>query len=132
MKTTVGLWIDHKKAVIVYVTGRDEEMKMINSDGVGSSRQEGESVPSDPTTQGKQKECLNHYYDEVISSLWNSGAILIMGPGDAKTELKERMKLTRLNGSTIELETVDKLTNRQIAAKARAHSLKHSPVVGSR
>ena len=31
MKTTVGLWIDHRKAVIVFVTGRDVEIKLINS-----------------------------------------------------------------------------------------------------
>jgi hypothetical protein len=29
MKTTAGLWIDHKKAVIVVVTDKGEEIKLI-------------------------------------------------------------------------------------------------------
>ena len=29
MKTTVGLWIDHRKAVIVAVTDKGEEIKLI-------------------------------------------------------------------------------------------------------
>ena len=31
MKKTVGLWIDHKKAVIVFVAGKDTEIKLISS-----------------------------------------------------------------------------------------------------
>ena len=31
MKTTVGLWIDHRKAVIVVVTDKGEETKLIIS-----------------------------------------------------------------------------------------------------
>ena len=30
MQTTAGLWIDHKKAVIVFVTGKEEEIKLIS------------------------------------------------------------------------------------------------------
>ena len=31
MNKTVGLWIDHKKAVIVFVAGKDTEIKLISS-----------------------------------------------------------------------------------------------------
>ena len=31
MKKTVGLWIDHRKAVIVFVEGKEEEIKLICS-----------------------------------------------------------------------------------------------------
>jgi len=31
MKTTVGLWIDHRKAIIVAVTGKGEEMGLVIS-----------------------------------------------------------------------------------------------------
>jgi len=31
MKRKVGLWIDHRKAVIVFLAGEDEEMKLVKS-----------------------------------------------------------------------------------------------------
>jgi hypothetical protein len=31
MKKTMGLWIDHRKAVVVIVTGNGEEVKQISS-----------------------------------------------------------------------------------------------------
>ena len=51
MKTTAGLWIDHRKAVIVFVTGRDEEIKLINSNVEKRHRQSGVSVPADDVQQ---------------------------------------------------------------------------------
>jgi hypothetical protein len=131
MKTTVGLWIDHRKAVIVFVTGRDEEIKLINSNIEKQHRQSGVSVPPDDIQQRELTECLNSYYDEVISSLWNSGAILIMGPGEAKCELKKRLEINNPNGRMVDVETADKMTDCQIVAKAREHSLKQGSVAGS-
>jgi hypothetical protein len=132
MKTTVGLWIDHRQAVIVFVTGNDEEMQIINSNIEKLPRQSGSSVPTDDLQQRVLTEHLNSYYDKVISSLWNSGAILIMGPGEAKGELKVRLEIKNLKGRRVDVETVDKMTDCQIVAKAREHSLKQSSVVGSR
>jgi hypothetical protein len=126
MKTTVGLWIDHRKAVIVFVTGKDEEIKLINSNIEKPHGQSDASVPADDRQQRALTEHLNNYYDEVISSLRNAGAILIMGPGEAKGELQKRLEITSLNGRRVEVETVDKMTDRQIVAKAREHSLKQS------
>jgi hypothetical protein len=90
---------------------------------------------SDPADNARQRELtkhLNSYYDQVISSLRNAGAILIMGPGEAKGELKKRIEITNLEGRIVDVETVDKMTDRQIVAKAREHSLKQSSVAASR
>lgn len=132
MKTTVGLWIDHKKAVIVLVTGKEEEIKLISSDLEKPRRQSGVSVPADDVRLREVTEHLNNYYDEVIASLRNAEAILLMGPGEAKGELKNRIERNHLNGRIIDVETVDKMTDRQIAAKVRKHFLKQSSAVGSR
>jgi hypothetical protein len=126
MKTTVGLWIDHRKAVIVFVTGADVKIKLISSNVEHSRGQSGRSAPADDIRQRVSTEHLNSYYDEVISSLWNSGAILIMGPGEAKGALKKRIEINNLKGRIVDVETVDKMTDPQIVAKAREHSLKRS------
>jgi hypothetical protein len=126
MKTTVGLWIDHRKAVIVYVTGKDEEIKLISSDLEHPHGQSGPSARADNSRQRESTEHLNNYYDAVISSLRNAEALLIMGPGEAKGELKKRIELKNLNGREIDVETVDKMTDRQIVAKVQEHFLKEN------
>ena len=46
---------------------------------------------------------------------------MIFGPGEAKDELKERLERNNLGGSIVGIETVDKMTDHQIAAKIRHH-----------
>ena len=63
MKTTVGLWIDHRKAVIVAVTDKGEEIKLIiskvdkqpgRSAGIRSTiPYEPQQVPADDSRQRK-------------------------------------------------------------------------------
>jgi hypothetical protein len=64
---------------------------------------------------------LNGYYDGVVSMLRDADSICIFGPGEAKDELKKRLDLEGPGGRVIQVETVDKMTNRQIAAKVRLH-----------
>ncbi len=62
---------------------------------------------------------LNKYYDEVIASIREADSILIFGPGEAKGELKKRLESEELGGRIVGIETVDRMTDRQIAAKVR-------------
>ena len=73
MKPTVGLWIDHKNAVIVSMTGEEEKIKLIHSD-----LEKPQQSPTDDVRQRQWTEHLNHYYDKVISSLRNVEAILLL------------------------------------------------------
>jgi len=57
----------------------------------------------------------------VIASIGDPESILIFGPGEAKGELKERLKKDGLAGRIVGVETADKMTDRQIAAKVRQH-----------
>jgi hypothetical protein len=50
--------------------------------------------------------------------------MLIFGPGEAKGELKKRLESNNLGGRIVGIETVDKMTDRQIAAKVRQYFLK--------
>jgi hypothetical protein len=75
----------------VFVTGNDVEIKLINSNVEKQHGQSGVSVPADDVQQRVLTRYLNSYYDGVISSLWNAGAILIMGPGEAKGERKKNV-----------------------------------------
>jgi hypothetical protein len=78
-------------------------------------------VPADDRRQRTFTGHLNVYYDAVIACLDDAESILIFGPGEAKGELKKRLKGSDLGGRIAGVETVDKMTDRQIAAKVRRH-----------
>ena len=123
MKTTAGLWIDHKRAVIVFVKGTEEEIKLISSKAEKHHRQSGVSMPADDVLQRELTEHLNIYYEEVISCLRDAVSILIFGPGEAKGELKKRLERDNLGERIAGIETVDKMTDHQVAAKVRQYYL---------
>ncbi len=129
MNTKVGLWIDHRKARIVLLTDKSEEIREIISEAEKQPRRSGDSplkgkyeslqVPADDNGQRILTENLNTYYDAVIASIRDAESILIFGPSSAKHELKERLAENNLADRVIDIETFDKMTDRQIAAKVR-------------
>jgi hypothetical protein len=131
MKTKIGLWIDHKKAIVVAVTDKGEETRLIISQVERQLRRSGDSplegaydeaqVPARNSRQRALTAHLNIYYDAVIASIRDAEAILIFGPGEAKGELKKRLKKTGLSGRIVAMETVDKMTDHQVAAKTRKY-----------
>jgi stalled ribosome rescue protein Dom34 len=125
MKREVGMWIDHRKAVIVSVTDKGEETSLIRSNMEKHVRFSGSPEISAEDQQDRRfTEHLSKYYDGVISNIRDAESILILGPGEAKEELKERLERNNLGGRIVGIETVDKMTDRQIAAKVRERFLK--------
>lgn len=127
--TNVGLWIDHKKAVIISISEKGEEMSLTISgvekhpsrkgDSPLKGSYEAQKVPADDTRQRAFIGQLNIYYDAVIASISNADSILIFGPGLAKNELRKRLEKKNLNRRIVGFEAVDKMTNPQIAARVR-------------
>ena len=71
----------------------------------------------------RYRQHLNQYYDEVISHLGQPEALLLLGPGEAKLQLKERLSHSKaLPKCIVGVETTDKLTEPQIVAKVKEHS----------
>jgi hypothetical protein len=141
MKTTVGLWIDHRKAVIALVSADGEETMEILSNvekqpgrfaGVRSTTShQSQDVLADDSHEREFTGHLNQYYDEVIAAIRHAESILLFGPGEAKGELKKRLERDKLGAHIIAIETSDKMTDRQIAAKVREYFHKQDPAVGS-
>ncbi len=134
MRKKVGLWIDHREAIIVAITDKGEEIKLIPSEVESQPRRSGDSplkgpydvqqVPADSRRLRAFTEHLNGYYDSVIASIGDAKSILIFGPGEAKTELKKRLEKNHLGENIVGVETADKMTDNQIAAKVRQHFAK--------
>ena len=128
MKREVGIWIDHRKTVIVSVTDKGVETSLIRSDMEKHVRYSG-SPQEDAAEDQRDKRFtghLNKYYDNIISRIRDAESILILGPGEAKVELEQRLESEALGGRIVGIETVDKMTDRQIAARVRQHFTKRS------
>ena len=131
MRTRVGLWIDHRKAVIVAVTATGEATSLLISrvdkqlgrpGGIRSTTSyESQLVPADDRQERRLTGLYGIYYDAVIASIRGAESILILGPGEAKGELKKRLKKDRLDGRIVGIETADKMTDRQVSAKIREY-----------
>jgi hypothetical protein len=127
MKKEVGVWIDHKKAVIVTGDGGAIEKlesnmeKYVHSNGGTHGKTPSGTQVFLPEDQRDRHftEHLNKYYAEVISKIREARAILVFGPGEAKFELEKRLRHVELHNHIIGIESADKLTDRQIAAKVK-------------
>ena len=114
-----GLWIDHRKAVIVLITDEGEEVKKIVSGMEKHIRFMGEDGQGEDVRDRQFGNQLNGYYDQVIAVVRDADSIQIFGPGEAKGELKKRLEHEGLKEHILTIETMDKMTDRQIAAKVR-------------
>jgi len=139
MKTLAGLWIDHREAMVVILSDKGQETRRIKSDVEKQLRRSGRSpsqapfeaqlVPADDSREREYSGHLANYYDEVISCIRPAEAILLFGPGEAKSELRKRLQRNKLDLRISSLETSDKMTERQILQKVRRHYLPpRSPV----
>ena len=127
MKSEVGLWIDHKKSVIVF--GEGEEVLTLQSNMEKHVRFSGGTrgktaygsnyIPADDQQDRRFAEHLNKYYLEVMSHLRGATAIFIFGPGEAKIEFQKLLEREGLTHAIIEIETTGKLTDRQITARVK-------------
>ena len=129
MKKEIGLWIDHREATIVILTDSGEEIKHILSNNVRHMHYSGSShsktpeglkeVTSEDQRDRKFGNNLNMFYNEVIASIRGADSIQIFGPGEAKGELEKRIEREGLKAHILAIETTDKMTDHQIAAKVR-------------
>ena len=132
MSRKVGLWIDHKNAIIVTLKSEKATTKIIECDierhvhpsgGSRSSTPYGpQDVVSESKWEGRYKHHFDRYYSDVIDFIRDAGEILIFGPASAKEELKKAIdKNKALAACIVGVEPADKMTKNQIVAKVRKH-----------
>ena len=131
MMTQAGIWIDHRKAVIVTLSPEGEHTTLIASnvekhlerggDSPLSGSYEARQVPADDRRERALTGELNVYYDAVIAAVRDYRVLLIFGPGEAKVELHKRFLEMKLGARVAAVQTEDKMTDRQVLAKVRAH-----------
>jgi len=141
MKTYTGIWVDHKKAVIVtkkqpepsYEEDLELAVTQISSDVERKVRLSGGSrtrntpwgpqeIAVDSKIEARQKQQLKKFYHQIIEFIKDADKILIMGPAEAKLELKKEIEKSKeLIPKIVGVHTSDKMTNNQIAAKVKSY-----------
>ena len=129
MKSVAGLWIDHRKAVIVTLSDKGQKTQEFPSNierhlgrinGKRSTASfESQLVQADDRQQRALTKRLNGFYSKVLSCVRNAECVLIFGPGEAKGELIRLMEKNNHHEGTIIMESADKMTTRQITAHVR-------------
>jgi stalled ribosome rescue protein Dom34 len=131
MSKKVGLWIDHRNAFIVSIDERGLTTSVIESHveprvrfsgGSRSSSAHGTEVASESKRDERYMHHLEHYYKQVVDAIAEATKILVLGPGEAKVELKNRIEKSRVKMKpVINVEPSDKLTEPQIVARIREY-----------
>jgi hypothetical protein len=129
--TPIGIWIDHRKAVIAELAPDGSRVTIVESkveshpqrggDSPLHGRYEAQQVPSDDSRQRALTGELNHYYDKVVAALPHKDSLYLFGPGEAKGELQRRLLKTNPQVAAATIETTDRLTGKQIVAAVRKH-----------
>lgn len=133
MKTRVGIWVDHSKAVIVTInnggtetcevlTNKEKQVRFSHSVDSSISTSFHGSYAEDMRDR-KVMNQLNRFYDGIISIINEADSIWIFGPGEAKGELEKRLRDSTLKARVVGIISVDKMTIPQIVAKVQAHYL---------
>jgi stalled ribosome rescue protein Dom34 len=126
----LGIWIDHRKAVVVTIDEGQESIHVIEGDierHAGPSGGWRTPTPYGPQVENNERQREEKYhhhvvnfYKDVIKSIGKPDQLLVMGPADAKREFVEELQKTHeLRDVPVRVEPADKMTDAQVAAKVR-------------
>jgi hypothetical protein len=120
-------WFVDRPSSALRITDDGEELRKIASSMEKHVQFTGGTASEDGSTEDVRDRQfgnhLNRYYDEVIAVIRSADSIQIFGPGEAKGELEKRLEHAGLKTHIVAVETVDKMSDRQISAKVRDHLL---------
>jgi peptide subunit release factor 1 (eRF1) len=116
----VAIWVDHQEAFLAKFQNeqlaREEE---IDSE-VGPHTHGGGW--SQHRIEAHRHEQLKHFYDEIVEHLGSVDEIIILGPGQAKHELRTRIEHHKgLRGKVVDLRTTDKISEDQFIEEAEEY-----------
>jgi len=131
MQDKVGIWVDHKKAVLVHFTASGHEIKQVKfkagkplSEGRVAARNKSHGRldwTADDKIQNKAEVDRKGYYRDIIAATNGCMELFVFGPAQAKTELKKQLLAKKVPGLVLDVAAADDMTEAQIAATARAH-----------
>lgn len=134
MAAKAGVWIDHQQAIVVLITDKGRKIEKVKSGAqqavrsTGSSSAKKKYTPNDFIAEDRQERKVaserKKFYDEVLARIRGAHSLLILGPGEAKGELRKQVTAKKLRDLAVGVETADRMSDCQIAAKVSEHFAK--------
>jgi len=118
-----GIWIDHKQAIIVSLSGGRADPTTLDSDAGAHPHFGGQQDGGgEKKYEERRHQDLDRYYDAVVRHVAQADRLLLLGPGEAKLELKARLDRSKAHaGRTVEVQSADRLTEAQVVAAVTDH-----------
>ena len=140
MDTYIGVWLDHRKAHIVSLnksaheteiqldkaiitieSGVEKHVRLSGGARSGKTPYGPQDVAVEGKMEDRRKHQLHDYYQQIVRRIQDAKKIFILGPGEAKGELSKEIKKSKaLAAKLVAVETADKMTENQLAAKVKA------------
>jgi hypothetical protein len=141
MKKQIGIWLDHKKAFIVTIKKSEssweedtdvtvtemvsEVERKVRLSGGARTRSTPwgpQEVSVDSKIEVRQKQQLRKFYHQIMEVIKDADKVLIMGPGEAKLELKKEVATSKTRvPKIIDVQTCDKMTINQVTATVKSY-----------
>ena len=129
----VCVWIDHSRAVIAALDDGEESLETIPSRAGRHPQPHGGSrtvAPWGPQTSNQERSRehryenhLAHFYRDVIRHLGHPDQLVVLGPAQAKQELKAEIEDSLLRDVNVVLETAGEMTDPQVLARLRSFEI---------
>jgi len=127
------VWIDHSRAVVAAIDDGEESLENIASNVGPHTRAKGGSRtatawgPQAPNEEHARERRYGHdlerFYLEVIRHIGQPDELVVMGPAQAKQELKAEIEDSLLREVHVVLETADEMTDPQVMARLRSFEI---------
>ncbi|MCB0279192.1 MAG: hypothetical protein KDD94_06810 [Calditrichaeota bacterium] len=137
MQKKLGIWIDTKHAILVYLFGDDTQVKIFDSDIVTRERIDGEKksasrfgkqfLNDEKHKEERHAHQVKEFLQLIVSEISDCDTIVVFGPSGMKIQLEKELKAQHeLMNKPIAVETTDKMTENQTVAWVKQYFAGHS------
>ena len=121
MNAQLGIWIDHKKAIVVSVAPDRSAVTRLRSSLRSHGRYHGaHDSGGERKYEARHEQGLAHYLDAVARHVERGDEVLILGPGETKRALARRLgQIKSLIGVTTKTSPADALSEAQLVTTIR-------------
>lgn len=131
MKKRIGIWVDRRRAVIVTVGQGEEQVQVVVSPletaGVtkGRSQHGQHDIVPDAVQLNQESLYLKKYYNDIVDQVKGADYLMLMGPGEARVELRNALEQRSLGYKILEVKPADKMTDREAMLAVRDYYAGH-------
>jgi hypothetical protein len=130
MKKQTGIWLDSSKAIVVTLSGTEENVKEIQSDIENRIHHDSEGdqgtfmgqhhLSQERKFDERKRHQIENYVKRIIESIRNDDELCVFGPSEIKLRLKSMIEEDKQISTRLKsVETSDKMTLNQVIAKVK-------------